>query len=333
MAFDISELLTNNPWRYDIEIEILPVFATPMPRMPYIDPDFPIRGLSADELTEKAAEAANTLGLDIDDADVTLNSTYNFFRSFFMDDPYDDMPMNVSAVWNNSDVEIRIVAGSHSVAVNFGDPLGEGLKLPNGIRFTDDATEEQKLDAVKFLLYTYADFVAMDSPVISLFTEYGFYGERFTRFHVFDDSGSLVDRILSYNWGNVRFTPSSRGEGLWGIFRGSDNLQPLKIGEYPIITVAEARELLLLRGDHITWMSTGQFDEEMIEEHIAHVELVYRSESFGGEVFMPFYRFFIEMEVHPRQHEAGLKGWSVHYIPAVRGEFLCDTYILEYWRD
>jgi len=69
------------------------------------------------------------------------------------------------------------------------------------------------------------------------------------------------------------------------------------------------------------YFTTVPQDYQLIgEEYIAHVELVYRT---GRDtVFMPYYKFLLEIPPTPFQQEHGLIGLGAYYVPAVRGEYL-----------
>ena len=101
--------------------------------------------------------------------------------------------------------------------------------------------------------------------------------------------------------------------GLGGIGYSKTDLSR-KIGDYPIVTADEARKLLLEK-HYITTVP----DEMPGEEYIAHIELIYRT-SRRDAIFMPYYKFFVEMP--DMQRENGLKTYGVFYVPAVKGEFL-----------
>lgn len=97
------------------------------------------------------------------------------------------------------------------------------------------------------------------------------------------------------------------------IFDGVYNECAGKIGDYPIITVGEAREQLI-SGKYI---SSSPYDFAG-EEYIGGVELVYRSSM--SELLVPYYLFYVELPEAPENK--GMKNYASYYIPAVNAAFI-----------
>ena len=89
-----------------------------------------------------------------------------------------------------------------------------------------------------------------------------------------------------------------------------------KTGEYPVISVQEAKELLL-NGNYITTVPY----EMPGKEYIARVELVYRKGTYET-YYMPYYRFYVEVPYEEREN--GLKTYGAYYVPAVEGKYLTE---------
>ena len=88
------------------------------------------------------------------------------------------------------------------------------------------------------------------------------------------------------------------------------------MGDYPVITAGEARELLA-EGHYLTSVPY----EMPGEEYIRRVELIYRTGT-QEEVFMPYYRFYAQLPQEKR--EDGLNTYGAYYVPAVSGEYLTE---------
>ena len=165
----------------------------------------------------------------------------------------------------------------------------------------------------EYLFSEYGTFAGITTPGYDLFAEYTFSGVL-TRLNtsVFENAGSLTERILNYHFNRIYFNATDLG-GLGAIRYYNTDLSQ-KIGDYPIITAEEARTLLL-ENHYITTVSEVLPSEECI----AHVELIYRTGRLDT-VFMPYYKFLVEMPT--MESENGLKTFGVFYVPAVKGEFL-----------
>ena len=312
MAHDISELQNGNPWSEADTIKSLPVFQNPTS---YDSVGRAIKGLSADEMIQKARDTASAMGLSINSISVRpteeeLQREQEKIRSVPGNEDYEPnaTPSSVEAVCG--DVTIEIEANGY-VRVVFEN----GVQLPDEYSFTYyDTSEQQAKDVMQYLLEQYEPIVAMESPALDLFGDYNIYAQRSFSYNAYENSGGLTERILGYNFNRVSFSPDDDGV-LWIIDRYSVDLSQ-KLGDYPIITAQKARELLLQKR-YITTVP----EELPDEEYIASVELIYRT-SRHDEVFMPYYRFLVEIPT--MQMDNGLKIFGAFYVPAVEEQYLSN---------
>ena len=348
MAFHIDELRDNNPWTEKNNLTTLPVFNNPMD---YDRAGAPINGLSPEEMLAKAEEIANILGLEItslyttptqeqikqimqklegvnaSDEEIRMNTTaYNATAKCngasieVQNSGHIVLSLTPETAYLAKEIEKLSVYDSFTISFEYGyetiddTQYSVGFPLPNGYSFTFDNTSyEQAMEITKYLFSEYGSFTGITEPGYNLFADYTYSGVL-TRLYttVFENAGNLTDRILNFNFSNIRFHASDMG-GISGISYTKTDLSQ-KIGDYPIITADEARQLLLDR-HYITTVP-----EEMPgEKYIANVELIYRT-SRRDTIFMPYYKFFIEMP--SMQRENGLKTYGVFYVPAVKGEYL-----------
>lgn len=139
---------------------------------------------------------------------------------------------------------------------------------------------------------------------------------------MYDGSGSLTQQILNYHFNNISFLPDDNGN-LFVIWLGNLLTGAQKLGNYPLISADVARNLLL-NGDFITTVPSDYLlDETITEAQIAKTELVYRTGN-TNELFMPYYRFYVELTNFDAGTEAGLTCYGFYYVPAVSGEYLSD---------
>ena len=122
----------------------------------------------------------------------------------------------------------------------------------------------------------------------------------------------------------MNFYPNDSGK-LSIIRRNNGLLSAEKLGDYPVITAAEAEERL----------SAGNYQTSVPaafsgEESIGRVELVYRT-GRSEEILMPYYRFYVLLpeSVYGADDEEGLKTYGAYYVPAVAEEYIADMPIYD----
>jgi hypothetical protein len=113
-----------------------------------------------------------------------------------------------------------------------------------------------------------------------------------------------MDAMLSSYWGAYQI-----------LYQIPDDYFREFIGDYPIITPAEAMQRLL-EGNYY---ASVRISQAPVEERIAHVEIVYVTHQ--QNLFMPFFLFYIEMPPDWRGAE-DTTYFGLYYVPAVRDEFL-----------
>lgn len=347
LAYDVNELRNGNPWTENNDLKTMPVFANPGK---FNSAGVPVNGLSSKEMLAEAEKIADLFGLEItslytEPTQEQIDQIVHKMEAAGASE--EEIRQNTSIyrataecrsarieVQNDGHIvlvltpetahlakEIGKLSSCESFTISFkygyetidGTMYSIGLPLPEGYSFTYNTTYEQAVKITQYLFSEFGSFLGTTEPGYDLSADYTYSGVlmRPSTF-VFDNSGSLADRILNYNFRRLYFTGTNLGE-LGAIKYYNADLSQ-KIGDYPIITAREARKLLL-ENHYITTVP----EEFPGEKYIAHVELIYRTSGLNA-VFMPYYKFLVEMPT--MELENGLKTFGAFYVPAVKGEFL-----------
>lgn len=310
MAYDISELVSGNPWSGEDCPDTLPVFRNPVTYNGAGAPEVPLSGEVLEAMRSRLLEAAERLGLE--NIQVTDNAPSEEEAAVIRE-------RSGPAVPEEYFFATALIAQADGVKLSVGADLtvciifNPAIDLPEGYNFGYYAPYEDMQKVGEYLLEQYRDLLDMKNPQVNVTGgDYTFSGEQGYDVAFFDAAGDKVQRILNYNLNSASF--SCDGEGrLWIIRLNQPDLSQ-KMGDYPIISVKEAQELLC-SGHYIT-----SVPEEMPgEEHIAKVELVYRCGCWDT-YFMPYYHFYVELP--DMVQDNGLKTFGAYYVPAVEGEYL-----------
>ena len=282
MAYDVSELVSGNPWTEEAGLATLPVYENPLELDEYGQP-------VGDRTAMEAAlrEAADRLGLE----GAEIGET------------------DWGALVIQGDGFTLDVSSTLPVTLEFEPPRA----LPEGYDFGYHAPRDAMEAAGEYLMETYAALLDMETPTLSLWGgDYNIYREQGYQIEVYEGAGDLTDQLVGYHFRRVAFYPNEEGR-LWMIRFYQADLSR-KLGDYPIITVEEA-EALLGEGRYITSAPCGLPGLEYVEQ----VELVYRNGALEG-CWMPYYRFYVRLP--ELAEEDGLQTFGAYYVPAVEGRFL-----------
>ncbi len=284
MAYDISELVSGNPWTEEAGLTTLPVYTNPLELDEYGQP-------VEDRAAMEAAlgEVAGRLGLE--GAEI------------------------VETDWGTRTIQGEGITLDVSSTLPVTLEFEPARALPERYDFGHHATYEAMEAAGEYLMETYATLLDMEEPTLSLRGgDYNIYREQGYWIEVYEGAGDLTDQLVGHHFRRVAFYPDEEGR-LWMIrFYLADLSQ--KLGDYPIITVEEARALLG-EGHYITSVPY----ELPWPEYVEKVELVYRNGELEG-CWMPYYRFYVRL---PKEaEEDGLQTFGAYCVPAVEGRFLTN---------
>ena len=284
MAYDISELVSGNPWTEEAGLTTLPVYENPLELDEY---GMPVGDRTAMEAALR--EAAGRLGLE----GAEIGET------------------DWGALVIRGEGLTLDVTATLPVTLEFEPPR----TLPEGYDFGYHAPYDTMEAAGEYLMETYGSLLDMEAPTLSLWGgDYNIYREQGYQIEVYEGAGDLTDQLVGYHFRRVAFYPNEEGL-LWMIrFYQADLSQ--KLGDYPIITAEEA-ETLLGEGHYITSAPYALPGLEYVEK----VELVYRNGALEG-CWMPYYRFYVRLP--ELAEEDGLQTFGAYYVPAVEGRFLTN---------
>ncbi len=307
MYFSAEELENGNPWREDMELVTLPVFKNGC-----YDPTgagVPL-GLSETKMIAELESAAKALGLEILD---TKAETDNMISE-------NDMIVSGDTVYS-----ICAITGRGNLTIYANGSLVYDLpddyELPEGYHFTySNISDSDAEAAMDYLTETYAPFLNYEHPEIVLQGEYSFSGDYIRRYIVYDSGTDMTENILNYNFCSTQFAPDDRGNLM--LIRINNGLcMAEKLGDYPLISIAEAKEKLL-DGQYQTSVPVGMPGEK----YIAKVELVYRSGP-QEETLLPYYRFYVELQDADgwqMMQSNGLKTYGAYYVPAIQDDYISN---------
>ncbi len=307
MCYDISDLITGNPWDESMKIAYLPVYKNGA----YDSSGAGVpKGLSEAEMMKRLEFVVSALGLEVISTEVITGE-------FIEDDEEtlrDENLAEIHAETNNGKIYIQ---ADGNIVYFLPD---EGLVLPDQLNFTHSSTTDAEAKKVLFYLTSeYSDLLNFENPAEAFWEDYNIYGEFNRRYKVYDAAGDDSEDILNYNFHCVRFSPNEMGN-LEFITINDGLLLAEKLGEYPIITAKEATKRLI-SGNYQTSVPVEFSGKKFIKK----VELVYRTGSLE-EVLLPYYRFYVQLPdaMNASKENGDLKTYGAYYVPAVVDEYVAN---------
>ena len=304
-AYDISELVNDNPWSEDDTFATLPVYRNVMDD-------------TTDDMKQTyLLEIAERLGLETDALTITndvsdkeaLRKIEEKYAS--IGEPVPDSVYKPHFWYINTD-DIRIRVDSTMMAYIEFDPA---IALPEQYSFTHWASCHDTLAAAEYLREEYRDLIAMVDPQIDISGgDYDIYNRQAHSVSFFENSEDKLEQILNYNFNRIWFCCDDNG-ALFLVKAYRFNLTD-KVGDYPIITAEQAKKLLL-DGDYLTSVPYEIEGADCIKK----VELYYRTAG-SNEYYMPYYKFYVEIPALER--EDGMKTYGAYHVPAVEETYFAD---------
>ena len=294
LAHDVSELVNANPWNEQIELTTLPVYKNTVELEEFIPKNY-----DKEKVLEKIQEVAGRLGID----EHALSQVK-------------EQPEMETVTCETNEVSIQANAAGE-ISVEFQTPQD----LPEGYVFNYDATYKDCLKAAEFFKNKYSDILSMKSPDVNIYGgDYDIYSKQSYHLSFYENSEDIVKRIINYNFRQTEFQQSEEGK-LRKIWIHQPDLSQ-KVGDYPIISVAEAKTLL--KKDNYSTSSPYQLPGM---KYVKKVELVYLTDVFEA-YFMPYYKFYVELpeekEVTDSKGDTEMKTYGAYYVPAVESRYISN---------
>lgn len=295
MAHDISELVNENPWYDGCAITTLPVYKNTL----NVDKIGKITNIDNDKMNSFILDIAKRYGLKENEIEITRDSRA-YTDSLFV---------------KAENFEIR-VDPELTATIEF-DPA---VSLPDEYNFTYyNSSYEDMFAAAKYFKSEYSNLINFKKPQINITRgDYNIYDQQSYSIEFFDSSGDLVHDIINYNFNQIAFYCDD--DGNMDMIRIFQPDLSKKIGDYPIITANEAKELLA-KGNFISSVPSRY---EMNIENARKVELVYRNTYWLDKTYMPYYKFYIELPELENRFGHGLKHYGAYYVPAVKSEYISN---------
>lgn len=285
MAYEIEELVSQNPWNESLQIKTLPVYKNRATFQNGI-----LNGASKDEKEAKLVEIAELFQISkenlVIEESVTEESTL-FFE-------YDNM---------------RVSVGFDMMITLSYNPI---LTIPDNLNFSFYSTQEELLKVAQYLKKLYPFLFEVKNMTVNITGgDYDFQMNQSFELSFFEKNGSIEEQILDYNFRKIMFIGTEKS-GIWMIrFEHTDLSE--KIGDYPIKSMKDAKRELS-KGKYFTTVPYEMPGLEYVEK----VELIYKNLSVE-EYLMPYYRFYIELPEEEREN--GMKCFGIYDVPAIASEY------------
>lgn len=310
-AYNVDELVNENPWNKDSKITHLPVFKNALTynELQRVDsPDLEAMKVLLKKTASKLGLDAEHLPItdDVPDAETKKKMTEKLtIGGGEVPEGYFD----ASAVFMETPQMKVEVDSSMVVTVHF-EPA---VALPKELNFTHNASYEDVYKVAEYLQKEYKDYIGMVNPNVNITGgDYTFDGAQMYDIAFFDDNDDETQRLLNYNFNNVTFACDD--EGKLFISRVFHPDLTNVIGNYPIISTEQALQLLENK-NYITSVP----EEFPGSEYVKKVELIYRNAS-SEKTYMPYYRIYVELP--SMKLDNGLNTYGAYYVPAVEGKYI-----------
>lgn len=304
MYYTIKELyemnLANHPLDSTMEFDTLPIYKDEA----HSDTGIGI-ALSETQLNEIAQEIAGVLDaeiLEITPEKIKIDGRWMVYTVFAKTEQakitvYGDGKIRIDFSWYDIDT------GEHNTT----------MLLPDSIN--NDDTEA----VVNYWIKQLPEILNGQTYQTTLMSEYTFDGTLLSTYGYYEYSDDPVENLLNYTirQGNVGLDEKGN---LTYIIIVNDLTYAEKIGDYPVISVEDAKNLLL-DGYYLTSVPYDITDKHTI----AGVELIYKNPLYG-EYIVPYYRYYVEL---PEETHNSLKCYGAYYVPAIEQDYISDMQIYD----
>ena len=289
-AYSIKELVSDNPWNEELKIDTLPVFKNIL----VFDENFLVSGEDKDAMKEYLKYVADLFELEFEDTEIQERNTEDFGGP-------SELVFEKKGISIMVDSSMRAVITFNSV-----------ISIPEELKFEYDSSYEEMVAVSEYLLQTYGEKLGIEGYVVDIRGgDYNIYKNQGYEISFYKNSDDSTERILNYNFRQVKF--NCNHDGALDRIEIENTLLSEKIGDYPIISVKEAKRLL----KNGTYITTVPYEISKMK-YVKSVELVYRT-GVMEEYYLPYYKFLVEL---PEEEMENMTTYGAYYVPAVSQDFV-----------
>lgn len=313
MAHDISELVNANPWNEDLSLSTLPVYQNTLS----YNSDNIASGADFGQMQEFLLDVAERLGLNPN----TLAITDDVPDEETKEKITEKLKMGGGTVPEGYFNPTKLTAQAEGLELTVDQTMtatvsfDPAVSLPTEYNFTHFSSYQEMAAAAEYLKAQYKDLIGMENPQVNISGgDYNIYNQQMYSIEFFDGNGNEAEQIVNYNFNRVAFYCDDEGKLFLARIYRPDLSQ--KVGDYPLITLEEAKALLA-EGSCLT---TVPYEMPGLE-YVKKAELIYRTGTHEA-YYMPYYRFYVELPEEKRDHN--LKDYGAYYVPAVDTAYISN---------
>lgn len=282
-----SELLAHSPWNENAKLETMPVYSSSSAK-----PDL-------EKMRGYVKKAAAALGISESELEIGDN-TANFIEQLEMiresgeqsGAPKEEIESEIerisgqmfsqTSVYGKANGVNLTLYSDYTMKVEFDTPI----QLPEGCRLGADAAESEDLAAVEYLADRFKDLLGYEKPEIAQSGNFDEYN-----FAVWDASGGLDEQIVNYSTKQTEFIGDFDDNTKMSFMWIYSNEGCEKIGDYPILTAAQAEEIL--KSDRYSGEERMPADAEILKIDMDYVNIS------GFTAVIPCYNFYVKTDETP----------------------------------
>lgn len=292
-AKDVSELVTGTPWNESFAATTLPVYLNTALLNDSLTPTDELLVRMKEQLIDVAKRFGVTVDPNAIEEQIDESQGFPSSRVLYGDEKYSF----------ETDMQVETV-------VRFVTPL----ELPEEHTHAGYATKEQLEALAEYLKETHPEWIGInDAVTIIRGGDYSIHGDQHYTLGFYEPATDEAQALANYTFRSINFHTDDAGKLL--LIRQFNTDTTSKLGDYPIISPKEAKELLL-SGKYFTTVP----DNGPTEETVKAVSLIYRN-SPVEKTFLPFYRFLVELS---KEQDRDLTVYGAYYVPAVTEKYISN---------
>ena len=309
VADSVEELYYNEPNFLDPAMKKLPVFYGKAPAM------------SEEEMNTKLQQIADRMGEKIQRTTYDyyyLDNQENLLEDEQISDP--NRAYDITCVNAYLDDKMIGIQPDGTVILKLAiDPNGPGvLTMPHAYGWNVDLEEFSKRYSDG--LEQFKGFLSGEKILTRASGVYEIYDDfkeqrKFVEVLGYEASDDPEQLLLNYSWMTIIDNSTVEGNGSVSEIVSYKEQVPLnKIGDYPLISVEEAEQMMKQGKYECACKTLGDLSQyPIVNRNLAYYRWIYDN---SDTYYVPYYRFTLEIG----QKESGAKEFAVCYVPAISNE-------------
>ena len=219
--------------------------------------------------------------------------------------------------------KLSVISENYIISIDSSNQILLNLKVSKELPYKVNVHEKMSFKKIQKLsqklIEEYGEITNFNINNVCFSANFNDFYDNSMSLEVYDKANTIEEKLINKNFNCIEFSIQENMLYPYICFRDYE-LNDNKIGDYPIISIDEAVELVL-KGK--CWTTVPELSEKNMDKNVLKksADLVYLTRPMG-KYYIPYYKFYVELLSDSKDDDK--KYYGIFYVTAVKEEYLIN---------